>query len=250
MAKRNGNGETAGSRLETLRAQIGALLKRRGELDGEQPDLADPVGWVARRAAASGEMAAIEAMLGALRAEEAAAEAQLREAGREETAAAAAALRAGLEPLLNVVADRCDALDAALRDVEAQVAAIKGLGGWVPPTGVEPLRHALQQTRGSWRQSWPGLVNEPPRSTPAERAVADARGQVARIKQLLDDARRRAPGPRGEMDGDNSRLVEMYTASLRAAEERLAILEGRKVPAEETTAAPRVPGSMVASWEG
>ncbi len=39
------------------------------------------------------------------------------------------------------------------------------------------------------------------------------------------------------MDGDNSRLVEMYTASLRAAEERLAILDGRKVPAEETTAA-------------
>lgn len=244
-------GQTAGSRLETLRAQIGALVKRRTALQAEQPDTADPAGWVAKRAAAAGELAALETMIGALRAEEGAAEAQLREAAREETALAAAELRAGLEPLLAIVADKADALDDALKDVETQTAAIRAMGGWSPPTGIEPLRHALAQTRGSWRKAWPGLVDAPPRSTPAEQAIADARGEVLRLKRLRDEARQRGPGPRGELDGDNARLVEMYTVSLRQAEDRLATLEGRETaapPAAETTG-PRGAGSMVATWE-
>lgn len=192
MARKNGNGGqlTAGQRLQALRDQMGALLKRKEELGSvlAQPDTADPDGWVKQAAPALGEQAAIDRLLPHLESEARAAEAQLAEQRQAETLEAYWAARAGLEPRLKAVLDALPALDAALAALIEQDRLCHALGGWAPQTGAGILFHALAQFRAYLRSEnsdWRELMGLPRKLTREEQLLAAARQDLRSAEEML-----------------------------------------------------------------
>lgn len=249
MAKRNGNsGETAGGRLETLRAQIGALWARKRELTTAtaQPDGDDPLAWVARAGAAGAELAAIDKALPMLEAEVRAAADQLRAGQEAEQAAAAERMRAEIPDRLRVVVDAVAALDVALGGLLSHEQAIRALGGWVPASYTAGLRQAVNGFRGQMRREYPDLVGLPAKLSRQEALLVDARAELARRRALLEEARRMDEGPRGELASDKKRIVESLKHAVDGAEQRLRDVQAgpadpvdRRQPEPRPAAEPR-----------
>ncbi|HPI31680.1 MAG TPA: hypothetical protein PLR32_00080 [candidate division Zixibacteria bacterium] len=228
MAKRNGStGETAGGRLDTLRAQIGALLARKRELGAAtgQPDSDDPLAWAARAGQAGAEIAAIDQALPMLEAEARAAEAQIRAAHDAEQAAAAERMRGEIPERLGVVVGAVDALDVALDALLKHEQAIRALGGWVPQTYTAGLRQAVNGFRGDMRRAYPELVGLPPKRSQHAALLADARAELERREAGLETARHMDEGPRGEVAGDKKRLIERMEYAVDQARRRVGDLE-------------------------
>jgi hypothetical protein len=195
--KNNGNGQTAGKRLQALRDQLLALLRRKEELAAVEgrPDLDDPAGWVEKAKKAAGERAALERIIPALTTQAEAAEAQLAEMRKEETLAAAIAAQAGLAPRLADVVKAIDALGPALDALAGQEALCKALGGWCPQTPAGILRGALGAFRWQMRRDWPELVGLPPKLTPHEQTRQMLKAELVSAEQDLRNARAAKPVP-------------------------------------------------------
>lgn len=265
MAKREN--QTAGGRLESLRAQIEALQARKRELQAvtERPDGADPVAWVAKAGQAGAELAAIGQALGMLQDEARAAERLLAEAKREETARAAQAARDGIPAKLADVLRAADALGEALAELGRQESLVRALGGWVPATGGRILAQALGSWRGMMRQSWPQILGETPAPSREQSALAEAKAELQRARELLAQAERIDEGRRGELGSDKARLIEDRQEALAMAQQRVrdcetwakegkparpAVAKPEEPPAMVIEPEPtRKPGRMVAGWE-
>jgi hypothetical protein len=193
--RNNGEGQTAGQRLQALRAQIAALRQRKTELAAldRQPDGVDPAGWVDQVKAALGEAAAIERVLPNLEEQARAAEAQLAEVRRADTERAFAAARAGLEPRLVALIEATAALEVELGALHEQEALCRALGGWCPNTYSGYFGPALAGARGGWRREWPELLGLPRNPTPQEARIAEVRAEVTRAEEMLAWIRGRQP---------------------------------------------------------
>lgn len=226
MAKRE-EGQTAGSRLEILRAQMSALLTRKRELSAttSQPDTNDPVGWAAKAGVAGAEVAAIDRALPMLEAEARAAEAQLKAAREAEAAEAAERMRGELPGKLDDVIAATSTLSQALDALLRHEQAIRALGGWVPQSYTGGLRQALSVFLGNVRRDYPELLGLAPGPTTADKVLADARAEVVRRQELLEQAKQMGIGPRGELAPDKDRLIAERKTQLESARRRVKELE-------------------------
>lgn len=241
MAKRNGNsGETAGGRLETLRAQIGALWARKRELTTAtaQPDGDDPLAWVARAGAAGAELAAIDKALPMLEAEVRAAADQLRAAQEAEQAAAAERMRAEIPDRLRVVVDAVAALDVALGGLLSHEQAIRALGGWVPASYTAGLRQAVNGFRGEMRREYPDLVGLPAKLSRQQELLLNARAELKQREEGLAKARQVDEGPRHEYAADKKRLVKAAERAVARARQHVTDCEAGPVKAGPVEAGP------------
>lgn len=222
-AKSNGNGQTAGQRLQALRDQIGALGKRRQELgqDLAKPDVDNAEAWVKGAAVAGAEVTAIDRALPLLQAEARAAEAQLKAARERENQDAAERMRAEVPGKLADVIKAADVLGQALDAMFQHEHGIRALGGWVPQTYCWGLRQALGTARGEWRKVWPQLMGLPPAPSREEQILADATREVERAQEALRQAERIDEGWRGELTHEKKVLIENCTSHLAWARQRV-----------------------------
>lgn len=199
MARKHGEQATAGQRLQALRDQIGALLKRKQELGAltTQPDTENAPEWVDKAAPSLGELAAIDKALPALEAEARAAEEQLKAQHAEEMAAAAEMARTGLEPKLQAVVDALQPLDAAFRDLAQQEQLCLAYGGWLPQTGGQILAASLASFRGYLKADWPHLLGLPRKPTRWEQILAQARFDLQAAERKLAEVK----GDKPDFDG-------------------------------------------------